>query len=180
MTQAPTIDRNTVMGAALIRLGSTVQEVADVPAWMLSAREIPGALQALARAETQLAAARLALIQEAVAQGVPADAGNSAAGWLRGLLNADPHSANEDARLAAVLDDPDSPTMAALATGAIRVGHARVITRAVQQLRAAKVDAGQVAKAEQLLLEQAATFDPLLLSRLARSVRYHLEPAEAD
>jgi hypothetical protein len=180
MTQAPTIDRNTVMGAALIRLGSTVQEVADVPAWMLSAREIPGALQALARAETQLAAARLALTQEAVAQGVPADAGNSVAGWLRGLLNADPHSANEDARLAAVLDDPDSPTMAALATGAIRVGHARVITRAVQQLRAAKVDAGQVAKAEQLLLEQAATFDPLLLSRLARSVRYHLEPAEAD
>ena len=65
MTQAPTIDRNTVMGAALIRLGSTVQEVADVPAWMLSAREIPGALKALARAETQLAAARLALTQEA-------------------------------------------------------------------------------------------------------------------
>ena len=180
MTQALTIDRDTVMGTALTRLDRTVHDVADVPTWMVSAGQIPATVQAIARAETQLAAARLALIREAEAQGVPADAGNSVAGWLRGLLNADPHSANEDARLAAACNDPDSSTMTALATGTISVGHARVITRTLQQLQAARVDVEQIARAEHMLLEQAATFDPLLLSRLARSVRYHLEPAEAD
>jgi hypothetical protein len=97
-------------------------------------------VQAIARAETQLAAARLALIREAVAQGVPADAGITPAGWLRSLLNTDSHSANEDARVVAALADPDSPIAAALAAGSISVGHARVITRTVRQLRADDVD----------------------------------------
>jgi Domain of unknown function (DUF222)/HNH endonuclease len=175
MTQTPTLDCETAMGAALSDLSAAVCNVAAVPTWMLSAREIPSAVQAIAQAETRLAAARLALIREGVNQGVPGDTGHTPAAWLRALLNTDPRTANEDARVAAALADADSPVAAALAAGSISMGHARVITRTVAQLRSAKVASAQLAKAEQLLLEHAVVFDPLLLSRLARNVRYHLQ-----
>ena len=97
------------------------------------------------------------------------------AGWLRGACRVDPRTATRDLRLAEDLAGPLTATGTALAAGRSSVEHARVIADTVHRLPG-RASSDLHTEAETWLIDQARTFDPHALSRLARHLRHVTHP----
>ncbi|MGI8615031.1 MAG: DUF222 domain-containing protein [Nocardioidaceae bacterium] len=132
------------------------------------------------RAAAAVAELRLRLLATADARDVATQAGaSSTAAWLTSRGRVWRESAGGSVRLAKSLDGPCDPTRRALATGAVNVEQAAVITRALADLPA-EISAEQHEEAQTWLLAQARFFGPRELRTLGRRVFQVIAPDEAD
>ena len=101
--------------------------------------------------------------------------GGSTAGWLGWQTRQGPRQAARTVRLARDLDRRLPVTSAALAGGAISVGHADVLARGTADLADEVVAAGEAA-----LLEAARALTPYQLRAAVTHWRAHVAPEQAE
>lgn len=175
-----TLDHPVV--AAVTDATEVLDEAAEAALWSLSASELRDLLAStqglLARVHAERA--RLVHAVDTAPGGVPAG-GVSTQAWLRGALHLAPDEASQTVRVARALHGSDAmtATATALAAGQLSWSQAAVITRAVDALPA-KADAEVRHAAEQLLVQAAATLDPVPLARAGRVILDHVAPDLAD
>jgi hypothetical protein len=114
------------VAAAFEQLTAALDVLTSASWWQLPDGELVGAVVALHRAESRVAAAQVGALADAGSRGLPAGAGfKDGAGWLRGLVPVTPAQASARAGLAEALPAVGlAPTRAALAAGAISPGQA--------------------------------------------------------
>lgn len=166
----------TELRAGLITLAAALDSVGETPLWRVPDSQLLEGLRQLEVLTARLESKRLALVREVDSRGVTvAESMLSTAAWLRDGLRRHPGAASRDVTLARALAGELSATGAALAAGQVSREHADVILRTLAALPA-DVAGTTLADAEGFLLGQAQEQDPLLLSRLGRHVRHHLDP----
>ncbi|HCU51137.1 MAG TPA: HNH endonuclease, partial [Micromonosporaceae bacterium] len=144
--------------------------------WALTDSELSTSLTRVFAEEQALAAQRLALVREIDGRGLPSREGaTSTIAWLRDTLRISVRTARQMVELAKALDTNLSTTGQALADGVVNEEQALVIARAV-----GKLPADTQAKAEDFLLDKAATFEPATLLTLGRRVLDTVAPELAD
>jgi hypothetical protein len=142
--------------------------IVEVPVELMSREEKAAALVAMSTVADQAEALRLRLL--AAADDVAAEAGARDAGaWLAHETRGDRREQQRDLRLGAALAERWQRVGAALATGAVNLAQARVITHALDQLPD-DIPTDVVAKAEEQLVEYAADFGPRELRVLGRRI----------
>jgi hypothetical protein len=162
--------------AALTEIDGGLDRLAEANLWSLSTAQLRELRVDLERVTARVASATLAVTHQVDACGAGVEVGAvSAAGWLRGTCRVDPRYAKRQVVLAAALDARLAATGKALSAGEISLGHAQVIRHAVDGLPRAVPDTVR-ADGEAWLIEQARTFDPHALSRLARHLLHALGP----
>lgn len=155
---------------------AALKAVADVDPIFMSVGEKQAALDALAVLDAQVAAERLAIL--AVADDVADVHGaRDVAGWLRGQGRLDSGHARGEVLLAADLQRL-SVVAGALRQGAISVVQAREIAAGLREVPD-DIDADELERAQVWLVEQAATFGPRELKRLALRVFEVIAPDKA-
>jgi hypothetical protein len=164
---------------ALKQLRALAAECADAPGWPLSDAEVIEFLDTVHTAEQTLAAAKLHLISQISARGIPARQHHrTCASWLRQRLRIGSHTAARLAELARTTDQRPNLDQA-LGIGAVNTEQATVIAETLEHLPA---DAGRevVDKAGSLLIGWAGEFDPHGLRKLGHRVLEHVDPELAD
>jgi hypothetical protein len=142
--------------------------IAEVPVELMSREEKAAALVAMSTAADQVEALRLRLL--AASDDVAAKAGARDAGaWLAHETRGDRREQQRDLRLGTALAERWQRVGAGLATGAVNLAQARVITHALDQLPD-DVPTDVVSKAEEQLVEYAADFGPRELRVLGRRI----------
>lgn len=152
---------------------------ADAPVWPLSDVDVTEALDAVHAAEQALTAVKLHLVREVDSRELPAaQHATSCAAWLRGRLRVAMPTARRLVELSrAVEERPDLDR--ALSAGAINVEQAVVVDACVGQLPI-EVGIEATSKAETLLINWAADFDPHALRRLGGRILEHVAPEVAE
>jgi hypothetical protein len=153
--------------------------LAQAPVWSLTEEQLGAHLDGIHAAEQALAAARLHLVAEIDGRGVPAKQGvRSTVSWLGGRLHIAPHTAKGWVGLAGHLTRrPRLDT--ALTSGAVNTDQAQVIGAAVAALPA-KLGGEIIDKAEAMLAEFAADYEPRALGRLGQRILWHVAPEVAE
>ncbi|MEP9381361.1 DUF222 domain-containing protein [Nocardioides cheoyonin] len=139
--------------------------------------EVEATLRELAALEAQTTALRLRVMASAgpVAEQTGA---RDVGAWWADALRADHRAARADLKLAKALDRYEV-LAAALADGTVSVDQARVIARALQALPD-DLTPGEVAKAEQVMVDEAARLDPARLRRVGAHLLEVLDPHRAE
>ncbi|MEP9385033.1 HNH endonuclease signature motif containing protein [Nocardioides cheoyonin] len=139
--------------------------------------EVEATLRELAALEAQTTALRLRVMASAGPVAEQTGARDIGA-WWADALRADHRAARADLKLARALDRYEV-LAAALADGTVSVDQARVTTRALQALPD-DLTPGEVAKAEQLMVDEAARLDPARLRRVGAHLLEVLDPQRAE
>lgn len=133
----------------------------------------------LERLSAMLAAHQLACLEVVDRQGeAQASGARSTAAWLGERVRLTPGVAGRRIALARRLAEQPA-TAAALASGAISVRHAEVLTRTVSELAPRLADQATVAGLERNLLTAAGQTDPLRLADACARIRHQLAPDAA-
>ena len=165
----------SVLGGAVAAAEAALAEAADAALWSVADAELAGLVVAAGRLVARAQGLLLRLVGEADAREVlTAGGATSSAAFLRHRLRLSPSEAASCAKTARATRSVAAATGAACAAGRVTAGQAAVITRAVDEL-----PAPVRAEAERTLLEQAATYDPVVLARLGRRIATHVDP-DAD
>jgi len=163
--------------AAIERLSACVEELAGVDATGLSGSDQAEPLKEVRRAETRLAAVRLAVLAAAdQAQTARACGAADTGQWAAAVGRLDPVEGHRQVDLAKALSGR-SVTREALAEGTISTEHAEVIARADRDLPSGVTDE-QRRQIEADLVEKAKTLSPSVLRRAARRALAVVEPDE--
>ena len=171
--------------AALALAEAALSEGASDSCWSLSDGEVVAALGAALAVRSRTEAVTASLVAQAETRGVRAQlAQASTAGWLRRRFQVSPREAHRLTSLAEVLPRWMG-VAAALAAGRVGVEAAAVITGVLAELPAT-TSAADLTRAEAMLVDQAATWDPGELARCGRALAEALtvvpdvdDPAEA-
>ena len=173
---APAPAGGSMVGAAVQRAGSVLGEAAEAPLWSVGDAGLAELVVAAGRLAARAQGLLLRLVGEADARAaLTAGGATSSAAFLRERLRMAPAEAASCVRTAATSRAVAVGTAAACAAGRITGGQAAVITRTVTGLPAAVQ-----ADAERTQLEHAATYDPVVLGRLARRIAAHVDPGGDD
>lgn len=150
--------------------------VTDESRGEFSTTEITEAIRLHKELTARLDAVGLNLLAEAAATDVPFRAGApSTAAWLSGLTKLSPHAAKERASTSAALENLLPDTKYALETGRICYEQAAAIAAIITDLPKG-ASAGQVAQAEQFMLDRAPTSNGHALRRLRKRVDDLIDP----
>jgi Domain of unknown function (DUF222) len=168
------------MWEELDQIGEMATTVARAPVWSLSDEQLCTSLDRVHAAEQALAAARLHLVAEIAGREVPARQGvASTVSWLQGRLHIAAGTAPPWVEVAGYL--ARRPGLdAALVEGAVNVDQAKVIGAAVAALPAKEVGPQIVDKAEAMLVEFAADYQPPALAKMGRRILWHVAPDVAE
>jgi len=151
----------------------------DRPCFGLSDGELHTRLTTIVALERTLAAARLETVQALASRGAEARRGYaSTRAWLQNDLKLAGATAGAMAYLAKHL--PDLPVVAAaLSGGSVSEAQALTIAKAIDSIRR-EASLEEQAKAEQILVEQAAFRTPEELTTLGKRIFAHVSPEAAD
>ncbi|MGW3602178.1 DUF222 domain-containing protein [Micromonospora sp. NPDC005161] len=164
----------------LAQAEAAVAVCVDVATWALPEHDLIAALDAAHRLEQRLAAVKLAVVRELDGRGTAATQGASSTSvWLRDRLRLTVPAARRLVDLAAALDTGVPEVRAALASGDINVGQARVIGDTVSTVQTT-AGADVAEKAVAVLIEWARQFEPTLLRKLGTRVLDHVAPQVAE
>ncbi|MFF5202459.1 DUF222 domain-containing protein [Micromonospora parva] len=164
----------------LAQAEAAVADCLGAPVWALPEQDLVAALDAAHRLAQRLAAVQLVLVRELDGRGTARTQGaSSTAVWLRDRLRLSIPAARRLVDLAGALDAGTSGVGAALASGAITVEQARVISDTVRTVHTA-AGAEAAEKAVGVLVEWAGQFEPALLRKLGSRVLDHVAPEVAD
>ncbi|MBQ1030951.1 DUF222 domain-containing protein [Micromonospora sp. C97] len=164
----------------LAQAEAAVADCLGAPVWALPEQDLVAALDAAHRLAQRLAAVQLVLVRELDGRGtVRTQGASSTAVWLRDRLRLSIPAARRLVDLAGALDAGTSGVGAALASGAITVEQARVISDTVRTVHTA-AGAEAAEKAVGVLVEWAGQFEPALLRKLGSRVLDHVAPEVAD
>jgi hypothetical protein len=159
-------------------LEAGLDDIADAPAWSLSAGETTAAVTRLMGDLARLAEVETRLLGQVTALDLPADMGlSSTAKWLARTTRQTKGEAARHTKLAEVLTTHDQ-TRAAVAAGAVLPDQAVVIGAAVDSIDDDL--AAEKARAEAHLIEKAAEFDAHELRRLGERLAEVLDPESAE
>lgn len=163
----------------LTELQATARSCAEMPVWALSDDDLVSSLDALHQVEQALVAAKLRVVREIQGRGLPGvEDTRSMVAFLHRRLNVSTSAARRTVDLASKLDR--RPVLdAALGSGAVNAEQATVIANMVTELPA-HVGTEVVDKAEAMLVEYAAEFDPVALRKLSGRVLWHVAPEVAE
>src|SRR3954468_790969 len=154
-------------------------QVAEVPVWSMDATETTTALADVTRLEAQLAELKARLLTHAEQTHLAAETGAaSTATWHAVATTTSRREAHRATRLAAGLDTHDA-TRAALAAGRVHAEQAEAILRALADLPT-DLDPQTAVRAEEQLLDLAATHDAKALRLLGRRILEVISPDAAD
>src|SRR5581483_11840490 len=167
------------MWEAVTRLQEAATACATSRMWALPDAEVLACLDAIHAVEQTLTAAKARLVRQVATRDLPRTQGaTNTTVWVRDRLRVSVHTARRLTDLAHSLDQ--RPTLdAAVRSGAVNAEQATVIATTVTQLPA-ELGAETVDKAEQLLIEDAAEFEPGLLRKLATRILWHVAPEVAE
>jgi Domain of unknown function (DUF222) len=178
------VEEELSAGQAFALLRRSLDALTSARWWQSTAAQLGESIELLHTAESQVAAAQVAVLSEAASRGLPGEAGaKNPAAWLRALVPVTPAYAAARARLAEALPAAElSPTREAFAAGQISPSHAGVLVRTMAAIDAlpVPVDDATTAEAQGLLLDAAARLDPAQLGKAGLAVRYRLDPDAAD
>ncbi|MEU8162782.1 DUF222 domain-containing protein [Micromonospora parva] len=164
----------------LAQAEAALADCLGAPVWALPEQDLVAALDAAHRLAQRLAAVQLVLVRELDGRGTARTQGaSSTAVWLRDRLRLSIPAARRLVDLAGALDAGTSGVGAALASGAITVEQARVISDTVRTVHTA-AGAEAAEKAVGVLVEWAGQFEPALLRKLGSRVLDHVAPEVAD
>jgi Domain of unknown function (DUF222) len=168
------------MWEALDQIGEGSATLAQAPVWSLTDEQLCSHLDRVHAAEQALAAAKLHLVAEIAGRDVPARQGvASTTSWLQGRLHIAAGTASAWVEVAAHLTRrPALDT--ALVEGAVNVDQAKVIGAAVAALPAKEVGPQIVDKAEAMLVEFAADYEPRALATMGQRILWHVAPDVAE
>ena len=166
----------SVLGGAVGRAEAVLAEAADAALWSLGDAELAGLVVAAGRLVARAQGVLLRVVGEAdVREALTAQGATSSAAFLRHRLRLSPAEAAACAKTARAIRTVAAETGAACAAGRVTGGQATAICRAVGELPPGPVRG----RAERTLLEQATTYDPVVLGRFARRIAAHVDP-DAD
>jgi hypothetical protein len=169
----PAAAARSVLGGAVEGAEAALAEAADAALWSVADAELAGLVVAAGRLVARAQGLLLRLVGEADArEALTAGGATSSAAFLRHRLRLSPSEAAACAKTARATRTVAAATGAACAAGRVTAGQAGVICRAVGELPAGPVRG----RAERTLLEQAATYDPVVLGRLGRRIAAHVDP----
>jgi hypothetical protein len=153
-------------------------ECAETPTWPLPPESLPECLDGIETAERLLAAAKLHVIREIDAKGIPASIGARTPGWVADRLLITPAVARRLVRLAQAVDG--SPGLdSALSGGLVNVDQVAAVVKAVDALPS-DVGAEVRAKAEAVMLGWAHQSDARGLGFMGVRVLEHVAPEVAE
>lgn len=172
MAIAEFTESESVLGAAR----HAVARAAHAPLWPCTDDDLADEIAQAVVLRAQADAVLLTRLAEAESRGMPARRGfRSMAAWLRATHRLAPGEASALARTAVGLRDRVRATGSALAAGVVSLAQARTIDHAIDAL---SKDVGEDAliDGEQILLDQAASHDPLGLASLGERLFAILDP----
>jgi hypothetical protein len=159
-------------------LEAGLDDIADTPAWSLSADETAAAVTRLVADLARLAEVETRLLGQIAALDLPADMGvSSTAKWLARTTRQTKGEARRRTKLAETLQRHEQ-TRQAVASGAVLPDQAVVIGAAVDALDDDLVSEREAAEAH--LIEKAAEFDADHLRRLGEKLFEVLDPEGAE
>lgn len=160
------------------QIADQLSDVTTVPVELMSPGDKAAALVEVTRAANQLEALRLRLL--AASDDVALDVGARDAGtWLAHETRSDRREQHRDLQLATALADRWRRVGDGLASGAVNLAQARVVAHALDQLPD-DVPTEIVDRAEEQLVEYAATFGPVDLRVLGRRILDVVAPEVAE
>ncbi|HZN17812.1 MAG TPA: DUF222 domain-containing protein, partial [Micromonosporaceae bacterium] len=168
------------MRAASAMIAQAVEEYAAAAVWALPDDDLVDALDELHVLQQRLAAVNLALVREVDGRGLAvAQGASSTAVWLRGRMRMSIGAARRLVELAAAIDAGPAVVRDGLATGALTLEQAQVVTQAVAALPA-EVGPAVVDKAAATLVGYASEYEPLALRRLGERILQVVAPEVAE
>src|SRR2546430_4666483 len=167
------------MWEAVTRLQDAAAACATTPVWALPDTDLLACLDAVHAAEQAVAAAKLHLIDQVQSRDLPRSHGASGITvWLRDRLRVSVHTARRLVELAA--QTQRRPALdTAVSQGAANVEQVAVIAAAITALPT-QVGVEVVDKAEQILIGDAAEFEPRMLAKLGTRILSHVAPEVAE
>ena len=156
-----------------------LKDVRGVDPVFMTTEDKAAALTRLDRLGDQVTALRLRVMAGAgdVAEKT---ADHSVATWLAAETRTDPRDRAGELSLGRSLERRWAQLGAAVADGSVTLSQARVITRALEDLPAEEVGADAVVRAEETLIEYAASYAPRELRRLGRRILEVAAPETCD
>jgi len=169
---------STAIPGCVHDLGEALDRAAGAEPLYLTTVEKAGVLVDLERLQARLAELQLRVL--AVADDVAEQAGaRDAAAWLAHQARRDPETTRADARLASALDGERPLVREGMRSGGVSVAQARVIVRVLEDLPA-DLDADVVTRAEGVMVDYAADYNPSQLRRLGRHLLDVVAPEIAE
>jgi hypothetical protein len=146
-----------------------LKDVAGVDPGFMSTGEKAEALRRLDRLESRLAGLRLRVMANA-GEVAEATADRGVATWLAAETRTDVRERYGELGLARGLERRWTRLAAGVAEGGVNLAQARVIAQALEDLPAAEVGLEAIGRAEEVLVDYAATYGPRSLRRLGRRI----------
>jgi hypothetical protein len=175
MSVAPMPPREPLGSAASASLSRGLEQLSGIEDWQWSDAELLVATESAYRHLAAATAAALRLVAEVDRRGIAPDAGApTTAALLTARVQMQVGQARAQVRLAHALERRPA-TAEALASGAVNVEHARVITETLDTLPATADDA-TVVEAEETLLRHAESFTPKVVGRIGKHLCGVLDP----
>src|SRR2546429_4641486 len=167
------------MWEAVTRLQDAAAACATTPVWALPDTDVLACLDAVHAAEQAVVAAKLHLIHQVQSRDLPRSHGASGITvWLRDRLRVSVHTARRLVELAA--QTQRRPALdTAVSQGAANLEQVAVIAAAITALPT-QVGMETVDKAEQILIGDAAEFEPRMLAKLGTRILSHVAPEVAE
>ena len=161
-------------------IAQAVEEYAAAAVWALPDDDLVDALDELHVLQQRLAAVNLALVREVDGRGLAvAQGASSTAVWLRGRMRMSIGAARRLVELAAAIDAGPAVVRDGLATGALTLEQAQVVTQAVAALPT-DVGPAVVDKAAATLVGYASEYEPVALRRLGERILQVVAPDVAE
>jgi len=168
------------IGWFAVRVNDVLDELADAPAWSMTAEEQRGALLRLTQAQARVAELRFRVLAAGDDNDIGKEtAASCTAAWLAHQTRQERPRANGDVKLAAALATGFETTRRALAGGGVNEEQARVIVAAVEALPKT-VAAHDRRRAEGHLVELAADYDAKSLKGFGGRIFEVIDPEAAD
>jgi hypothetical protein len=146
-----------------------LKDVAGVDPGFMSTGEKAEALRRLDRLESRLVGLRLRVMANA-GEVAEATADRGVATWLAAETRTDVRERYGELGLARGLERRWTRLGAAVGEGGVNLAQARVIAQALEDLPAAEVGLEVIGRAEEVLVDYAATYGPRSLRRLGRRI----------
>jgi hypothetical protein len=146
-----------------------LKDVAGVDPGFMSTGEKAEALRRLDRLESRLVGLRLRVMANA-GEVAEATADRGVATWLAAETRTDVRERYGELGLARGLERRWTRLAAGVAEGGVNLAQARVIAQALEDLPAAEVGLEVIGRAEEVLVDYAATYGPRSLRRLGRRI----------
>jgi hypothetical protein len=161
------------------RLSTAVDEWVDAPVWPLSEPELLSCLSRVHSAQQRLTAVAAHLVREIEGRGIPrAHGATSTAVWLRQQLRMSVHEGKRLADLATILDR--RPGLDAAVTAGLVSGEQAAVIHQACAVLPADEDPAVLAKAEAVLIDQAAWLTPAELRQAGARILHHLDADHED